>query len=127
MSLSQEYAKADASKMELFQGLAVLANSARKWTHYCSLLVMVGWIWLFCAALYRFRLVPRLLAGLGIVASTLQIWGVTLRGFLGYPPETRLAMPLAPVYVALAVWLMVKGFEERHRPVEQPDAELVRA
>ncbi len=127
LSLSQEYAKADASKMELFQGLAVLANSARKWTHYCSLLVMVGWIWLFCAALYRFRLVPRLLAGLGIVASTLQIWGVTLRGFLGYPPETRLAMPLAPVYVALAVWLMVKGFEERHRPVEQPDAELVRA
>jgi hypothetical protein len=23
----------------------------------------------------------------------------------GYPPETRLAMPLAPAYVAVAVWL----------------------
>lgn len=127
LSLSQEYAKADASKMELFQGLALLANAARKWAHYSALLVAVGWISLFCTALYRFRLVPRLLAGLGIVASLLQIAGVTLRGFLGYPPETRLAMPLAPVYVALALWLMAKGFEERHHPIEEPDAELVGA
>ncbi len=113
LSLSQEYAKADASKMELFQGLAVVANSARKWAHYSSLLVMVSWILLLCAALYRFRLVPRVLAGVGFVASVLQIGGVTLRGFLGYPPETRLAVPLAPAYVALGIWLMAKGFDER--------------
>jgi hypothetical protein len=25
---------------------------------------------------------------------------------------------MAPAYVALAVWLMVKGFDERHRPLE---------
>ena len=41
-----------------------------------------------------------------------------LAGLLGYLPETRLAMPMAPAYVALAVWLMVKGFDERHRPLE---------
>ncbi len=127
LSLSQEYVQADASKMGLFQGLAVVANSARKWAHYCSLLVAVSWILLFCSALFRFRLVPRVLAGLGIVASALQIAGVTLRGFLGYPPETRLAVPLAPVYVALAVWLMVKGFEARQHRVEEPEAELVGA
>jgi hypothetical protein len=28
-----------------------------------------------------------------------------------------LAVPLAPAYVALAVWLMVKGFDERHAAV----------
>ncbi len=127
LSLSQEYAQADASKMELFQGLAVVSSAARKWAHYCSLLVAVSWILLFCTALFRFRLVPRLLAGLGIVASALQIAGVTLRAFLGYPPEPRLAMPLAPIYVALAIWLMAKGFEQRHRPVEEPDVELVGA
>ncbi len=113
LSLSQECARADASKMELFQGLAVVANAARKWTHYCSLLVMVGWILLFCAALFRFRLVPRVLAGLGMVASAMQIFGVTVRSFVGYPPATRLAMPLAPVYVAIGIWLMAKGFDER--------------
>ncbi len=127
LSLSQEYAKAQASQVELFQGLGVMANAARKWAHYGALLVAVSWISLFCTALYRFRLVPRVLAGLGIVASLLQIAGVTLRGVLGYPPETRLAMPLAPVYVTLAVWLMVKGFDERHHPVEEPEVELVGA
>jgi hypothetical protein len=127
LSLSQEYAKADASKMELFQGLAVVVNAARKWAHYCSLLVVVSWMFLLYSVLYRFRLVPRALAALGLVATLLQISGVTLRGLFGYPPETRLAMPLAPAYVALAVWLMVKGFEERHSTVEAPDVELVGA
>jgi hypothetical protein len=27
-------------------------------------------------------------------------------------------MPLAPAYVAIAVWLIVKGFDERHRHLE---------
>lgn len=122
LSVSQEYVKADASNAELFRVLALAVNAARKWSHYCSLLFMVGWILLFCTVLYRFRLVPRLLAGLGIVASALQICGVTLRSFLGYPPETRLALPLAPVYVALGIWLMAKGFEERQPLLADADS-----
>lgn len=123
LSLSQEYAKAGAAKLELFQALAVVAGSARRWAHYTSLLVAVSWIFLLCSLLYRFRLVPRVLTALGLLGSALQITGVTLRGFLGYSPETRLAVPLAPAYVALAVWLMVKGFDERHRPLPA-EAEL---
>jgi hypothetical protein len=118
LSLSQEYAKASAEKGELFQALAVVVGSARKWSHYSFLLVVGSWIFLLCSLLYRFRLVPRVLAAFGLVGSLLQIAGVTLRGLLGYPPETRLAMPLAPAYVALALWLIVKGFDGRHRPLE---------
>jgi hypothetical protein len=118
LSLSQEYAKAGADKADLFQALAVVVGSARRWSHYSFLLVIGSWIFLLNALLYRFRLVPRALAALGLVGSLLQIAGVTLRGLLGYAPETRLAMPLAPAYVALALWLIVKGFNERHRPLE---------
>ena len=118
LSLSQEYAKAGADKADLFQALAVVVGSARKWSHYTALLVAVSWIFLLHSVLYRFRLVPRALAAFGLVGSMLQIAGVTLRGLWGYPPETRLAMPLAPAYVALALWLIVKGFDERHRPLE---------
>src|SRR5581483_2106283 len=114
LSLSQEYA--GAANTELFQALGVVVNSSRKWAHYSYLLVVGSWIFLLYCLLFRFRLVPRALAAFGILGSVLQITGVTLRGLLGYPPETRLAMPLAPAYVALAVWLMVKGFDERHRP-----------
>ncbi len=110
LSLSQEYAKAGAVKTELFQALAVVVGSARKWAHYTYLLVVVSWILVLFTTLYRFRLVPRALAAFGIVASILQIAGVTLRGFLGYPPEMLLAIPLAPAYISLGGWLLVKGF-----------------
>lgn len=118
LSLSQEYAKAGTDKADLFQALAVVVGSARKWSHYSFLLVVGSWIFLLCGLLYRFRLVPRALAAFGLVGSLLQIAGVTLRGLWGYPPETLLAMPLAPAYVALALWLIVKGFDDGHRPLE---------
>ncbi len=118
LSLSQEYAKAGAAQAELFQALAVAVGAARRWSHYTALLVAVSWIFLLYALLYRFRLVPRGLAAFGAVASALQIAGVSLRGLLGYAPETWLAVPLAPAYVALALWLLVRGFEERPRSAD---------
>jgi hypothetical protein len=117
LSLSQEYAKADATKADLLQTLAIVVGSTRKWTHYTYLLVLGSWIFLLYSLLYRFRLVPRALAALGLIGSVGQITGVTLRGLLGYAPETRLAMPLAPLYIVTAVWLIAKGFDERHRSV----------
>ena len=120
LSLSQEYAKAVPAQAELFQTLAVVVGSLRKWSHYSFLLVIGSWIFLLCSLLYRFRLVPRVLAIFGLLGAVGQIAGVTLRGLWGLAPETRAAMPLAPAYVALAVWLIVKGFDERHRPLEAP-------
>ncbi len=122
LSLSQEYAKVEAAKAEAFQSLVLLANAIRKWTHYTYLLVAVSWIFLFCVALYRCRLVPRVLALVGVITSLFQIYGVTLRTMFGYVPEMRLAMPLAPAYVALAVWLIVRGFDEQYAPAENPSA-----
>lgn len=113
LSLSQEYAKAGVAKAEQFQALAVVVGAARKWSHYTALLVAVSWIFQLCCLLYRSGLVPRALAASGLVGSMLQITGVPLRALLGYPPEMRLAMPLAPAYVALAVWLLVKGLNEQ--------------
>ena len=117
LSLSQAYAEAGAAKAEVFQALALVVGSARKWSHYSFLLVVGCWIFLLFSLLYRFRLVPRVLAAFGMIGAVLQIAGVSLRGLLGYPPETRLAIPLAPAYVLMAVWLMVKGFDERQRPL----------
>src|SRR5438876_5010527 len=118
LSLSQEYVSAGAAKAELFQGVALVVGAARKWSHYTFLLTVGCWILLLFTLLYRFRLVPRPLAAFGMIGAVLQIAGVSLRGLLGYSPEVRLAMPLAPAYVLLAVWLMVKGLDVRHRPLE---------
>ena len=117
LSLSKQFASIDATDAHVFQSLALAVGSARKWAHYSFLLVVGVWIFLLYCVLYRCKLVPRALAAFGLIASLLQITGVTLRGLLGYAPETRLAMPLAPAYVALALWLMIKGFNEGQRPV----------
>jgi Domain of unknown function (DUF4386) len=113
LSLSQEYARTGTPNSELFQSLAFVVGSARKWAHFMYLLVAVSWIFLLFTLMFRFRLVPRALAAFGIIASLLQIIGVPLRVVMGYPPEMRVAMPLAPAYVTLALWLLVKGFDEQ--------------
>jgi len=119
LSLSEAYAKAGAANADLFEALDLVVSSTRRWAHFTSLLVVGSWILMLCSLLYRTRLVPRALAAFGVVGIVLQITGVPLRALMGFVPDTRLAMPLAPAYVALAVWLMLKGFEERPSP-ERP-------
>lgn len=118
LSLSQAFAEAGSADTQLFQTVGIALGALRKWSHYSFLLVIGCWIFLLYSFLFRFRLVPRVLAAFGLLGAVGQIAGVTLRGLWGYPPETRLAMPLAPAYVALAVWLIVKGFDERQHPIE---------
>ena len=115
LSLSQQAASAGAAKAETFQELALVVGAARKWSHYSYLPVAVSWMLLLFATLGRFRLAPRWLAALGVLTTMMQIGGVSIRGILGYPPVTLLAMPLGPIYLLLAVWLMVKGFSEQPR------------
>ncbi|MGE5113307.1 MAG: DUF4386 domain-containing protein [Acidobacteriaceae bacterium] len=112
LTLSQEYIKAGTAKLEVAQSIGIVISAIRKWTHFTYLLVAVSWIAILCGTFYHFRLVPRALAMLGLVTSVLQIYGVSLRVVYGFAPEMRLAMPLAPAYFALAVWLIVKGFNE---------------
>ena len=114
LSLSQNYAERGGADASLLHELAAAVGSARKWAHFTHLLVVGSWIFTLFTALWRFRLVPRVLAGLGMLTTVLQVAGVPLRALLGMEIITPLAMPLAPVYVAVAAWLMVKGFEERH-------------
>jgi hypothetical protein len=76
---------------------------------------MVSWMFILFVTLWRSALVPRVLAALGMLTTLMQITGITLPQFIPYPSPypTAMGMPLAFVYLALSVWLMVKGFEER--------------
>lgn len=118
LSLSQEYGSAGPARAELLQAVGLVAAVTRRWSHYSYLLVVVSWIFLFFSVLYRFRLVPRLLATIGLITSLLQIAGVTLPVMLGYPPVMWLAIPEGPAYGGLALWLIVRGFDGRQQPVE---------
>jgi hypothetical protein len=113
LSLSQQYVEGGASALEPYRVVGAAVASARRWAHYSQLVAIGGWIFVFYAALFRFALIPRPLAALGLVGILLQFVGVTLLMYLGYSTVGQMAMPLLPIQIATAVWLMVKGFREQ--------------
>ena len=92
-------------------------GSTRRWTHYSELLVIDAWILVLYSLLYGSRLVPRALAAFGLITVMLHFAGITLPLFLGYSSVTLLGMTMGFSHIALAIWLLVKGFEERNRPL----------
>jgi hypothetical protein len=115
LSLSQQYAQGGASNAELFGALATAVRSTRVWAHYTELLVIDTWFFVFYSLLFRFSLVPRALTGFGLIMVIVHTTAITLPMFLGYNRVLVLAYSLALSHLAVASWLVVKGFEERHR------------
>ena len=112
LSLSQQYAQAGGPD-ELFQTLAAVVGSTRRWVHFTELLVIDSWIFLLYSVLYRFALVPRALAAFGLLTVMLHFTGIPLPAFLGYSLVTLMGVPMGLSHLALALWMMVRGFAER--------------
>jgi len=121
-TLSQDYVRAAPADAGVYNLLGAVVRSAWKWVHYTHLLIMVSWMFMLFVALWRLALVPRVIAALGVVATLMQISGITLPQFLNYPSPSMFAMglPLGVIYLTLSVWLMVKGFNERAGQQERP-------
>ncbi len=52
-----------------------------------------------------------------MITVMLHLTGIPLRGFLGYGPVTLMGVPMGLSHLAVALWLLVQGFNERHRPL----------
>lgn len=113
LSLSEQYVSGGGADAGLYGVVGAAVASARRWAHYTQLVAIGAWVFLFYSSLFRFNLIPRPLAALGVVGIVLQFIGVTLLMFLGYSTVGALAVPLLPIQIAVGVWLMVKGFRER--------------
>jgi hypothetical protein len=94
----------------IYHSWAAAAASMRRSAHIAQLVAIAAWMGSFYISALRFRLVPRPLAALGIAGVASQFTGVTVMMILGYPILGYLAFPIAPVHVATAVWLIMKGF-----------------
>jgi len=121
LSLSQAYANAGATDAHGFEMLAAAAASSRKWAHYLALMTAGGFAFVLFGTLFRFALVPRVLAGFGIVAALLEIIAVAMPLF-GYRIVFALLAPLGLAYLALMLWLIVKGLSERQPSAPASDA-----
>ena len=109
VSLSLEYTKANGADRDTFQTVRVVVASARNWAHFIGLIIAGSTLFVMYAVLYRFALVPRALAAFGLAAVVLQIVTVAMPLF-GQGVVFLLLAPLGLCQLALAVWLIAKGF-----------------
>jgi hypothetical protein len=114
LSVSQAYVEAGAPDGERFRTLGIAVRSAWKWAHYSHIFAVVGWLFTLFLLLFRTARAPRAITALGMSLSMLHFIGITLPAFAGYrmPFPTLFGMPLGFGILALAAWLMARGFRE---------------
>ena len=111
LSVSRQYVEATGADARLFDIIGGVVRNGRYWAHYTNLLAGSFTVFLFYVGLFRFSLVPRLLACAGLITVLLQMTGLTLP-FFGERVNFYLLTPMGIVYLILAVWLIVKGFSD---------------
>ena len=94
-----------------FESMRVAGSALRNGAHYYSLLVSGCTLGLWYFLLWRFSLLPNLIAGLGMIAVCLQLYVISqpiLGGFVFFP----LLAPLALAQILQGGWLLWRGFPE---------------
>ena len=114
-TLSQAFVAAATPDVTTFHAIGTLLHTVYKWTFALGPLFMLGVnTFMYSYLLYKSKLVPRPLAGLGLTGATLVLVAALLVLFGVYPqlsvPVTLLALPIASYEMILAGWLIVKGF-----------------
>lgn len=115
LSISNAFVTSLAPNPEQYQVVAAAVASARRSAHITQLLAIGAWMFVFYISLFRFKLIPRVLAAIGGIGITLQFIGVTSMMFMGYRTIGEMAMPLLPIQIMVAVWLIIKGFNDPTR------------
>ncbi|MFL5481846.1 MAG: DUF4386 domain-containing protein [Gemmatimonadaceae bacterium] len=112
VSLSQAYASASPADLTQLEAVRVAVGSARNWPHYLGRMFDGLAALTFYIALFRFVLVPRAITGLGIIAVASMITGLSMP-FFGHAVIFPMLAPLGLTQLALALWLIAKGFDGR--------------
>lgn len=82
----------------------------RQWTHTVAILAIDVWIASLYLLLHRRHVIFGALAVFGLVTVGLHLVGIPLRSLLGYGPLATLGMPMALGHLALAGWLIARGW-----------------
>jgi Domain of unknown function (DUF4386) len=121
LSLSQAYAASNGADPASFAGLRGVVAAARNWAHFTQLIVGGSTFVALFATLYRFVLIPRVLAGFAVAAAALQMVTVA-RPLFGAQVIFPLLAPAGIAFLLAAVWLLVKGFADPGAGAASPAA-----
>ncbi|MGG1675723.1 DUF4386 domain-containing protein [Neobacillus sp. NRS-1170] len=116
VTLSQEFVAAGAQDPGSFQTSGIVLKAIHAWTFMLGPLFMLGInTMMYSYIFYKSKLVPRFIAILGMTGATLVfIYGLFV--MFGVIEQISvwsiLSLPVAANEMILAVWLLVKGFDE---------------
>jgi hypothetical protein len=116
VTLSHEFVKAGSPEGSYFHTIGELLLAVRDWGGHVVLDVAVfplGAL-IFYSLLYQFRLVPRWVSGWGLIGAVLY-WSAGVLVMFDLietlsTPQIALQAPLGLQEIALALWLIVRGF-----------------
>ena len=116
LTVSQAAVAAGSADMASALTASNLVLAVREWVHgYVALIPFGVGAFMYYIVLYRSRLVPRWLSGWGLVAIALFMVSTVIAGFtqeFGFTTvNTVLNVPIGLQEMALAVWLIAKGFD----------------
>ena len=114
LTLSQEYVDADLPGTMYYQTLGDLLVAVKEWTLLLGPMLFFSLTALILNyVLYQTNLVPKVLSIWGL-AGTLLMLAAALFGLFGLDPQSTISialiLPIALNEMALALWLIVKGF-----------------
>ena len=115
LTLSQKFVAAAAPNASAFQASGTLLIAIHDWTFLLGPSLMLGInTAMYSSLLYTSKLVPRLIAGMGLTGAALVFLEALLAMF-GVVSQVSvwgalLALPVTAFEMTLAVWLIVKGF-----------------
>lgn len=112
ISLSKSYTEAGLGA-DGVQGLASLIGATRRWVHYSELIAVDWWIFMLYVLFYRSGLVPKWLAGLGLLTVALHFVGVPMMAFIGFGLIVPMAFWMALSHLILGGFLIIRGFPEK--------------
>jgi len=116
LALSREFAEVGAQNDSYFQTLGGLLREGRDLVnHVATTLAFVLAMFLFNCIFYQTQIVPRWLSVLGILGSALSILASLLFmvRFIGLDTTyMMLNIPIAFQQLVLAIWLIIKGFNQ---------------
>lgn len=115
LTLSQEFVNAGAPVSSQFQTIGELLRRGRDLVNHGAVILVlsVGGM-MFYYLLYRAKLVPRWLAGWGLVGTTVAIVAgcLFMFGSINLMTSVYMDFPLALQEIVFAVWLIAKGFNQ---------------
>jgi len=117
LTLSQEFVAAGAPDIASLQAAGTLLKAIHDWTFLLGLNFLLGISTImYSYLLYKSKLVPQMISVWGIIGSILIMAAGLLQMFAIIVPLSTwvaiLAIPVATYEMILAVWLIVRGFNE---------------